>query len=354
MRILFIPNWNVARLASDDATVQAPDKHVEGQPYWFFTHFTSDVQVDVLDIGRDNWLRRFERRLKFYISQPIKAWRRRNGYDLVMSHGAQSGLLYELLSSWSRRRPPHLMVDVGALNGGRETGLATRLIRYAMRRAPHLIVHSRTQLPWLERNYPNLAARACYIPFGVDVDDFVPLDVPHERTIVSFGYAKRDFDTLCQAFASLPDSQGYRLLIIGDTSLSGSYAHCPGIEFKPAQTLPQLRQAIAASAAVALILPDYPYSYGQMSVLQSMAMGKPLIVSDTASTHDYVSDAPGVMLVPVGDVDAVRRALEQMIHCDDSTRRDKGMANRDYVVAHHSQRAMAQRIEQLIKEILEK
>ena len=107
MRILFIPNWNVARLASDDATVQAPDKHVEGEPYWFFTHFTSDVQVDVLDIGRDNWLRRFERRLKFYISQPIKAWRRRNGYDLVMSHGAQSGLLYELLSSWSHRRPPH-------------------------------------------------------------------------------------------------------------------------------------------------------------------------------------------------------------------------------------------------------
>ena len=51
MRILFIPNWNVARLASDDATVQAPDKHVEGEPYWFFTHFTSDVQVDVLDIG---------------------------------------------------------------------------------------------------------------------------------------------------------------------------------------------------------------------------------------------------------------------------------------------------------------
>ena len=32
MKILFIPNWNVKRLDKDDASLQAPDKYVDGQP----------------------------------------------------------------------------------------------------------------------------------------------------------------------------------------------------------------------------------------------------------------------------------------------------------------------------------
>ena len=50
MKILFIPNWRVNRLSTDVPTIQAPDKQVQGEPYWFFKYFPEGTQVDIIDI----------------------------------------------------------------------------------------------------------------------------------------------------------------------------------------------------------------------------------------------------------------------------------------------------------------
>lgn len=98
--------------------------------------------MDVLDIGAPGTLQKLEKKIKFYIKQPIRSFRRRNDYDLVISHGAQSGLLYELLTSFVKHKPRHLMFDIGGLNGSRINKYETPLIRYALRHSPAIIVHS--------------------------------------------------------------------------------------------------------------------------------------------------------------------------------------------------------------------
>ena len=86
----------------------------------------------------------------------------------MISHGAQSGLLYELLTSFVKRKPRHLMFDIGGLNGSRINNYETPLIRYALRRSPAIIVHSSRQLDLYRQHYPNLLAKSTFIPFGAD------------------------------------------------------------------------------------------------------------------------------------------------------------------------------------------
>ena len=94
MKILFIPNWKVIHAEEDIPSVQAPDKYIKDKSYWFFRHFRSDLKIDIIDITSFFFLDKIETKIKFYIWQPIKAFFRRNDYDFVISHGAQSGLVY--------------------------------------------------------------------------------------------------------------------------------------------------------------------------------------------------------------------------------------------------------------------
>ena len=352
MKILFIPNWNVKRLAEDNSSLQAPDKYVDGHPYWFFRYFPKDTQVDIIDIGAKTWFRKIERKIKFYIQQPIKAFRVRNNYDLVVSHGAQSGLVYELLTSFVKRKPKHLMFDIGGLNGSRINHYETPLIRYALRRSPAIIVHSSRQLSLYRNHYPNLVAKSTFIPFGADFNYFDRgLEIHFSHRIVAFGYMKRDFATLCIAFDELNDSK-YELHIIGDTSYADEYSHNRKIIFHGKMPIDHLVQFILGSAFVVIPLPEYLYSYGQMSFLQSMALRKPMVVTDTTSSHDYVSGIPGVLSPKPYDVADMKRCLAEMMSKDKGELMYMGLMNAEHVRNDLSERVMGERIYRFVSKIM--
>ena len=353
MRILFTPNWTVHQLSIDDDSVQPPDKQVVGEGYWFFKYFPHGYDVDIIDRGRKSWFRDVEKKIKFYIKQPIKAFKVRNDYDIVVSHGAQSGLVYELLCSFVKNKPPHLMFDIGGLNGARINHFETPLIRYALRKCPHIIVHSSRQLDFYREHYPELVPRVRFIPYGVDCKFFVPRpEVERTHTILSFGKAKRDNVTLCEAFARMNDKKGYRLIVVGDTELSGKYDYVDDIVFRPVIPLPEMMQLMAESDFIVIPMPEYRYSYGQMSFLQSMAMGKAAIITRTTSSVDYISQAPGVIGVEPYDVDDMIRALGEMMAMTDAQRDAIGMANRSYATSRFDEREMSKAICDYINEIV--
>lgn len=347
MKILFIPNWRVHRITADDAAIQAPDKQVQGQPYWFFKYFPEGTEVDIIDIGEENWVRRLEHKVKFYFVQPWKAFKVRKKYDLVISHGAQSGLVYELLTSFVSKKPQHLMFDIGGLNGSRVNKTEMPLIRWALRKAPHIIVHSSRQLELYANHYPKLAPNATFIPFGNDVDYFIPQEGEMKKQILTFGKAKRDNDTLCKAFSDIADKNGYKLVVVGDSSLKEKYP-CNDIDFRDPVPLKDLVELTRVSAFVVVPLPEFLYSYGQMSFLQSMALGKALVVTETTSSADYINSAPGVEKVAPYDVDGMTEALQRLMACDFSTLQQRGLANRQFVVSHFSEKKMAENISKFI------
>ncbi|MBR5118969.1 MAG: glycosyltransferase family 4 protein [Muribaculaceae bacterium] len=355
LKILFIPNWRVSRLKNDDATLQAPDKYVTRMPYWFFKHFKGQPTVDVLDIGPENWWRKVEHKIKFYISQPIKAFARRNRYDVVLSHGAQSGLAYELLASFVKKKPLHVMFDIGGLNGARINHFETPLIKFALRKAPVIIVHSSRQLEFYKQYYPSLYKKAHFVSFGTDFEFFEDKvkDNDIDHILLSVGYAKRDYSTLCQAWkrANVND---YKLKIVGDDSLANQYKDCPSIEFSGKIPIANLMSLTRRCAAVVVPLPEYCYSYGQMTILQSMAMGKPMIVSRTTSTRDYIDDAHGVIAVEPEDIDSMSQSIERLCTLNESELKQMGESNQAYVKSNFNETQMAEKIEEIITKYLQR
>ena len=68
MKILFLPNWKVHQLNVDYANIQAPDKQIAAQAYWFFKYFKQPFTVDLIDFQQKNalsWLEKKGQHLYF-------------------------------------------------------------------------------------------------------------------------------------------------------------------------------------------------------------------------------------------------------------------------------------------------
>lgn len=354
LKILFIPNWNVHHLPKDNPSIQAPDKYVDGEKYWFYKYFPEGTSVDILDIGKKSLIHWFEKKCHIYFLQPFKAFLKRNKYDIVISHGAQSGLFYELFSSFTKQKPQHLMFDIGGLNSSRVNLFEMSILRFILRKCPNIIVHSSAQINFYKQHYPKQAPNVRFIPFGADIEYFNSYAIDSSNnTIIAFGYAKRDYKTLCDAFCKIANKD-YKLHIIGDTRLANEYSEFKNIQFSSRLPLNQLIENVSKCAFVVIPLPEFMYSYGQMSILQSMSMGKSLIITETTSTRDYISNAPGVIKTRPGNVEDMANAIEQMINTPADERHRLGLENLNYVKAHYNEKEMGNQIYEIVHDIFKK
>lgn len=347
MRILFLPNWKVVQPSEDVADIQAPDKFVKGEPYWFFKHFNTAVKVDIIDFQQGNLLSFIEKKCNTYIWQGVKAFFSKKNYDVVISHGAQSGLVYSLLRTiFFRTKPVHIIFDIGSMNGARENIIENRLIQWVLRSNPSVICHSKIIIENYKIRYKNLVTRSKFIPFGVDVDDFKPQPPPQDtHYILSFGASKRDYKTLLEAWSTINTT--YKLRLIGyQQPLS-----VENVEVIKKVTIAELRTHIANSLFVVIPLPVFNYSYGQMSFLQSMSMGKPVVVTRTPSSVDYLHDGKGAFLVNPYDVADMKAKLEQLLN-NHQLCSEMGRQARQLVADDFSEKQMAVKVECFIQEVL--
>ena len=349
MKILFLPNWKVHQLNVDSEAIQAPDKQVRDTPYWFFKYFTQPCTVDIIDFQQKNGLSWIEKKANTYILQGIKAFFKSSQYDLVISHGAQSGLMYALLNTlFNRKKPLHIIFDIGAMNGARNHALENAMIKFALKSNPSIICHSQIIIDYYKIIYPNLVNRSRHIPFGVDTEYFAPQQsasqnsAGQESYILSFGSAKRDYQTLLAAWSGIKTT--HRLRLIG-------YKQSPNVDNVDVMdkvSIEELKNQIAKALFIVIPLPVFNYSYGQMSFLQSMSMGKTVIVTETPSSIDYLKDGQGSFYVRPFDVDDMRAKINLLINNKKLLENSNSKA-RLYVIEHFAEQQMAEKIEKFIQ-----
>lgn len=306
-------NWRMYYLSRDREDIQPPDKYVEGLPYWFFRYWPdSGASVDVLDFCRVPGLHTIEKKvIRFYVLQAARALARAGGYDLIISHGAQSGVVLAALRRMlGRRMPPHVIIDIGCFNGGRERRLELAPIRYAARSLAGVIYHASVQQEYYQRNMPRLPAR--FVPFGVDTEFFRPRTENAEDYAVAIGSYLRDYRTLLAAWRQLPPGM-LPLKLMGAKLRVGNLP--PGVELLDWIPIDDFKRVVARARLVVLPLKSKKYAYGQMSLLQAMAMAKAVVVSRVPSVVDYVSDGVDALVVEPGDTDALAQAVAAL-HSD--------------------------------------
>jgi len=247
----------------------------------------------------------------------LASLRQLNAADVVLSTVDTVGIPLILLRRAGFVRTPIVYIAVGLperlvqLRGER----MQRLYRRAFRRTEAILAYSAAEADrirsWLGPGSPPVL----FVPFGVDVSAFRPSrERAPEVDVISVGAdPRRDFDLL-RAIASRHGELSFRIVASADRARELGRLP-PNMSLETDLSLAQVRDRIAGARVVALPVRDNSYSGATTVLLQSMAMAKPVVVSRTeAIANGYeLEDGINCRLVPPGDVDALERAVVDVI-----------------------------------------
>jgi len=198
---------------------------------------------------------------------------------------------------------------------------------------------------------PLVPAPALVVPNGVDTERFNPAAAapvwhrpPGAKTVVGFGARlapqKRPEDVLRAAAILARDYPDVAFVIAGDGSRRPDYealARTLGIErqVRFLGYVPDMRSFYASVDIV--VLPSRSEGCPNV-VLESMAMRRALVVSDSSGSREVVTDGVNGLMFPIGDVPALAASLRRLL---DDPALCATIARRGYERAVHSFDAQA-------------
>ena len=350
MKILMLVNWKIEYCDQIPQDKQPPDYSVEGQPYWFFRYFPADTEVKVVDISSFPVIERFEHnKLRFYIWQTLRVLSILNRYDIVISHGMQSGIA---LCLWRRifgkGKYRHIVFDIGAFNSAKESGRSLKLMQFASKSLDGVIYHTPDQIHYYEHCHPWLVRKSKFITFGTDPDFFSgEVDEKCEKSeyILCVGYSKRDWETLIAAYGSVPGETELRMIGRDDLETEDTR-----IKLVSHVSIDELKQQIMGAAFCVLPLEYLNYSFGQMTLLQQMVMGKTVIVADVPSIAPYVQKEPeNMVLYSAGNACQLAVQIKRLLGSQADCRRI-GNAAAESVKRDFNEKKMAAEISQILRD----
>lgn len=358
MKILMLVNWKIKYTSSVPEGIQPPDYFVKGRDYWFFRYFKNrDFTLDVMDIKSFRALENFEKnKLRFYVLQGFKAYPKLKNYDVVLSHGMQSGIVLSILRRlFGKKGCKHIVFDIGAFNSARESGKALKFMQFAGKALDGVIYHTESQKSYYEKCHPYLLDKSIFIPFGTDTEFFSAEGMSEkvkgpmaEKYIISVGYNKRDWDTLVKAYEKT--TQKYKLLLVGNAEYKTDNKD---IKVIPPVQLPTLISYIKGAEFCVLPLENFNYSYGQMTLLQQMALGRAVITADVNSLKAYTEEGiktGALATYEAGNVDELSERLKEFMGnpalCEKVAKEGALLVEEKF-----NEKIMAQRIEDFIKTV---
>ena len=290
MKILMLVNWKIKYCDEKPADKQPPDYKVEGKDYWFYRYFKNKPEVDVIDIRSFPWLESFERnKLHFYIWQAIRAIPKLNQYDLIVSHGMPSAIVICLWRRFFKTKAKHVVFDIGSFASASESGFSLKLMQFASKSLDGLIYHMSAQRIYYEKFFPWVVDKSQFIKFGADFDFFGSdrkINSIGRKYIVCAGKNKCDWDTVVKAYKE--SKIDLDLHLIGGKE--ERFENISGVVQIPYLPINDFIEQVHGAEFCVLPLEPVPFSFGQMRLLQQMALKKCVIVSNAPSILDYVED----------------------------------------------------------------
>jgi glycosyltransferase involved in cell wall biosynthesis len=332
--------------------------------------------VDLADLARAPLPTRLIARL---LGKPAgQAWLAfggRNRYDAVLTDGEHIGLPLAVLLKLARARTTHVTIGHRVSAGKKRAFFRWLRVQTHIDR---LVLHATRQYELAATDLSVPAKQLVLLPYQVDTSFWRPLPVVEERLVSSAGLELRDYPTLMRAVSGL-DAQ----VVIGAASHWSKRANTATGDVPPNVRVEsfdyaQLRELYARSALVVVPLFETDFQAGITTILEAMAMGKPVVVTHTEGQTDIVEDRrhttrgavprrrppsmlrpfaerAGVDLEPTGlyvlpnDPDALRQAIEYLLDHPEERHR-LGAAGRRTVEALMTVEQFADRVAAVVRD----
>jgi glycosyltransferase involved in cell wall biosynthesis len=242
-----------------------------------------------------------------------------NDADVVLSTVDTVGLPLVLLRRAQLVRTPIVYVAIGLPERLVQLRRLAGVYRDALRDTRAVVTYSASEARWL-RDWLGAGARVEFVPFGVDTEAFQPTAAEPEFDVLSIGAdPRRDFALLLELATRQPD-MSVRIVASRDHARSlGAVPQNVTVEADIPLTI--VRERLAAARVVALPVRENSYSGATTTLLQAMAMAKPVVVSRTdAIASGYgLEDGVNCRLVPPADGGSLERVVLELLASADAS-----------------------------------
>ncbi len=250
-----------------------------------------------------------------YLSEfygPAIAIFKRTRCDVVISWQMRLGVCYGILKRiFHAGKPPfHIIQDlhIDLTQTHWLYRLQVRLLRLAVPGIDYFFTTSTEEELIYSRMFRIPRHRVRFLPLVEPPASFIEPAHPGTDYIFAYGKSDRDFDALIQAVAPLGIrtcilSRGYhpRIPVPDHIHLIQDYISAAA-----------MRRWISDSRMVVLPIKDYRVSAGQISMLEVMAMAKPLVIAENMATREYAVHGETAMFYPAGNVAALRERIQYL------------------------------------------
>jgi glycosyltransferase involved in cell wall biosynthesis len=351
LRVVYVYYNSHRERAEQVAAGTGPDSTMHGVNH--LHAFGIDARVHDPLLSRRSYRSSFISRAAWNVREILLPWEVRDCDVAVTPLGA----LFPLAGR-SRPRLRIVVLNYGlGLIYDRSSPARRRLLKASLRSAATVICLGRSQAEHAIERIGVDPRRVHAMIIGVDerfFDARPPTIPPSEPYVLTVGKdLSRDFATFAHAVSSL----GIRSEIVAQPR------NLTGLTFPARSRVSQpsfldLRELYAGAAAV--VLPQrhdgYPYGSeagGLTTLLEGMAMAKPMIVSDRAVLRDYISKGENALIVPPENPAALREALERVL-ADEQLASTLGARARATIETRHAMRDFTQRLVPVLHEAAER
>jgi len=280
-----------------------------------------------------------------------------NRSDLILSTVDTVGIPLVFFKWLGLIRPPLIYISIGLperIQKMSGNGIL-RVYRHAFQHVDRFIAYGWEEALWIRRwlELPEESPKVVFIPFGVNNEYFIPRpDIVPSVDVLTIGAdPQRDYQTLFQIAERRP-GVGFR--VITDKNLAAGFTSVPSnVEVLVDVPFSEIRNHLAAARVVALPIHENTYSAGTTTLLQAMAMARPVVVSNTGAIRKgyALEDGRNCRLVPPGDPAGFESALMNLLADGDTTARI-GLAARHTVETHLTWPLFENRLFTILKQTL--
>lgn len=267
-------------------------------------------------------------------------------YDIVFTSTAFGSLLLKTILRM--RNPKWVLFDYNltGLMGGRRT-FKQKLLSYLILHTDGIITIGKGEEHALRALFPDKKIEC--MPLGVDTEFFNPKDIPEENFILSPGRDPgRDFKTLFEAVKDLDvevkiTARPHQLKKFG-TLPKNITLH----DFSSRELVVEYAKAKIVILPLAVPEGQEHNAMGSSTLVESMAMGKPVVATKTNTMESYIKNNVSGILVAAGDAQALREAIEKLLRSKDE-RIKLGEHARADAVEHYSADLFAKNLAEFFK-----
>jgi glycosyltransferase involved in cell wall biosynthesis len=270
---------------------------------------------------------------------------RRRSYDAVITDFESPALLPLLLRGIARFRTPIVMVDIGLAPGWK---LRDKILDIVVPRIDGIVALGTVQVDYIRQRW-HPRGLTTFVPMHIDTEFYRPTPFQPNQTILTVGDdVGRDFDTLLAATEGLEAE----VVLKTNREIAERESHPSVRRIKRRLDWSEYRAMFADARCVVIPVAETVHASGIGSLLEAMAMGKPIVVTGSAGLSDYLRHEENALVVPCADPQAMQAAVQRLLTDADLCKR-LGAGARRFVEERCSFAVHGRALKRALREVIE-